>query len=241
MEMNSPIGKEILALVRKADYAHAGEEEAIDIVFKNISKDASRFLLDVGCGRGGTAQYVQHRGWGRVLGVDIDSDSIDYAKKEYSDVEFIAGDAMNLDRYLSRQFNIIYLFNTFYAFSDHHKALEQFRKLSPESGQLVIFDYMLKPQGRKDFLFKEWNPLDFSVIQSLFLATDWRIVKTDDISALYRKWYKKLVSRIEASSEKIIVLAGKEWLDFVSSFYHKILDAIEKQLLGGAIVYAERQ
>jgi len=241
MEMNSPIGKKILALVREADYAHAGEAEAINIVFKDIPKDTDRFLLDVGCGRGGTAQYVQRGGWGRVLGIDTDSDSITYAKKTYPDVEFIVCDAMNLGRDLSRQFDIIYLFNVLYVLSNHRGALEQLRKLSPESGRLVIFDYLLKPQGRKNFPFKEWNPLDLSIIQSLFPATGWRIVKTDDISELYKKWYKKLVSRIETSSEKIIALAGEEWLDFVRSFYQGILSAIEKNLLGGAIVYTERQ
>jgi ubiquinone/menaquinone biosynthesis C-methylase UbiE len=241
MEMNSPLGKEILALVRKADYAHAGEEEAIGIVFKDIPKDANRFLLDVGCGRGGTAQYVQRGGWGKVVGIDIDSGSIDYAKKTYPDIEFIAGDAMSLARDLSRQFDIIYLFNVFYAISDHRIALEQFRKLSFEAGQLVIFDYLLKPQRREVFPFKEWNPLDFSVMPGLFSAAGWRVVKSDDISALYRKWYEKLVFRIETSSQKIIALAGEEWLDFVRSFYGKILNAIEENLLGGAIVYALRQ
>lgn len=81
MDMNSPLGKKVLSIVRKADYAHAGEEEAIEIVFKNIPKDSKRLLLDVGCGRGKTAQSVQHKGWGKVTGIDIDSDLINYAKK----------------------------------------------------------------------------------------------------------------------------------------------------------------
>lgn len=241
MDMNSPMGKKILALVREADYAHAGEEEAIDVVFKDISKDANRFLLDVGCGRGATAQYIQRGGWGKVLGVDIDSTSIDYAKKTYPDIEFIADDVMNLGRELPRRFDIIYLFNVFYAFSDHRVALEQFRKLSHEPGQLIIFDYLLKAQERKIFPFKEWNPLDLSVIQSQFCENGWRIVKTEDISELYRKWYKALLSRIEKNYEKIITLAGEGWFSFVRTFYREILNSIERNLLGGAIVYAERQ
>jgi len=68
---------------RKTDYAHAGEEEAIDLAFKDIPKEPKGLLLDMGCGRGGTAHYVQGRCWGNVTGADIDADSIEYAVKKY--------------------------------------------------------------------------------------------------------------------------------------------------------------
>jgi len=237
MDMNSPTGKEILALVRKADYAHAGEEEAIDIVFKGIPKDPSRLLLDVGCGRGGTAQYLQHKGLGKVLGIDIDRESISYAKKTYPDVEYLVGDAGNFAETTNRRFDVIYLFNVFYALA-HKRTLEQLHILSRKSGRLIIFDYLLKAKDQKVFPFKEWNPLDFSVTHNLFLESGWHIVKTEDISDLYKEWYRVLVSRIEASSNKIIAMAGEEWFDFVRSFYSKIVAAIKENLLGGAIVYA---
>jgi cyclopropane fatty-acyl-phospholipid synthase-like methyltransferase len=60
--MNSPQGKRILALVREGDYAHPGEERAIDLIFSSLPRDAAREVLDVGCGRGGTADYVRAHG-----------------------------------------------------------------------------------------------------------------------------------------------------------------------------------
>lgn len=240
MDMNSPTGKAILALVRKADYAHAGEEAAINIAFKDISKDPGRLLLDVGCGRGGAAKYIQDGGWGKVLGIDIDADSIQYAKMRYPDIEFMAADAMTLSGIFTRRFDLIYLFNAFYAFADHRKVLEELRRLSREEGRLVIFDYLIKCD-RKIFPFKEWNPIDLSVSRKLFADSGWRIVKTDDISPLYRKWYRELVLRIETASRSIISFAGEEWFDFVRSFYRGILDAVEKDMLGGAIVYAQSE
>jgi cyclopropane fatty-acyl-phospholipid synthase-like methyltransferase len=59
MRMNEFEGKEILATVRSEDFAHAGEEEAIELVFKDITKQADRKILDAGCGRGGSANYVR--------------------------------------------------------------------------------------------------------------------------------------------------------------------------------------
>ena len=76
MRMNSPTGKGILSLVREGDYAHPGEEQAIDLVFAALPKDPDRQVLDLGRGRGGTAAYVQRHGWGRVTGVDIDAETL---------------------------------------------------------------------------------------------------------------------------------------------------------------------
>ena len=55
MNMNSFEGKRILALIREGDYAHAGEEEAIERAFRSIPKNRENWVLDVGCGRGGSA------------------------------------------------------------------------------------------------------------------------------------------------------------------------------------------
>ena len=55
--MNSFEGKRILALVRDAAYAHAGEEEAIALALGGIAKEHERRVFDVGCGLGGTAEY----------------------------------------------------------------------------------------------------------------------------------------------------------------------------------------
>ncbi len=45
MNMNSFEGKRILALIREGDYAHAGEEEAIERAFRSIPKNPGHWLL----------------------------------------------------------------------------------------------------------------------------------------------------------------------------------------------------
>jgi hypothetical protein len=52
--MTSVTGKQLLALIRESDHAHAGEEEAIELTLRNNPKCTDRLLLDVGFGRGGT-------------------------------------------------------------------------------------------------------------------------------------------------------------------------------------------
>jgi hypothetical protein len=55
----------ILFQLRNGDYAHAGEEEAIDLVIKNISATGS--VLDVGSGFGGTLNYFHSKGFFMIV------------------------------------------------------------------------------------------------------------------------------------------------------------------------------
>ncbi len=60
--MDNATGKRLLALVRDADYAHPGEEEANHLLFAGLAPDPRRRVLDAGCGGAGTAAWVQARG-----------------------------------------------------------------------------------------------------------------------------------------------------------------------------------
>ena len=96
MNMNSFEGKRILALIRDGDYAHAGEEEAIERALRSIPKNPRNWILDVGCGRGGSAEYLRRHGWGNLVGIDRENDSIEYAKAIYPDVEFHTCDVLDV-------------------------------------------------------------------------------------------------------------------------------------------------
>jgi len=121
--MSSITGKLALALVRGSDYAHAGEEEAIELALGPIAKSPSNRLLDVGCGIGGTARYVTEHGWGQVVGVDIDPDNIAAATARHPDLQFVCSDAAEISRHLTGPFDVFYVLNAFFLFSDQRGAL----------------------------------------------------------------------------------------------------------------------
>lgn len=241
MKMNSPMGKRILALVRGGDYAHAGELEAVELVFGKVARDSSRLLLDVGCGRGGTAHQVQDGGWGKVTGVDLDPDSIAYARKAYPRIQFVVADAISLSEVISERFDLIYLFNSFYAFPDQSRALEQLRRVSRETGRLIIFDYCRGAEGGGEFPLEKWYPLDLSGARGLLSASKWSVTGVEDITGHYERWYRELVTRIEARSAAIVEMAGEEWFNFVRSFYGGLFRCIETGRIGGAVVYARAE
>lgn len=56
-QMTSPEGKAIPANARRKDFAHPGEEEAIQFVAAGIGRSGIRRVLDFECGRGAAAWF----------------------------------------------------------------------------------------------------------------------------------------------------------------------------------------
>src|SRR5438874_1042531 len=107
-------GKKLVSYLRQGDYAHAGDIESIIQVMSKFRKNTHRTILDAGCGLGGTANFIQQNGWGKVTGIDIEFDSIMYAKEVYPDIPFYQCDILDVYQKLNTKFDIICLFNTFY-------------------------------------------------------------------------------------------------------------------------------
>jgi SAM-dependent methyltransferase len=243
MRMNSPIGKAILSLVREGNYAHPGEEEAIELVFASVSEDPSRLILDVGCGRGGTADYVRRHGWGRVTAVDIDNETLSFAAKEYPKVRFIREDVMKIGALWHSAFDLIYLFNSFYAFPDQDEALRQIGRTARQGATLLVFDYTdvegaFRQWANSDQAF--WAPIDLRGFSGRLEDTGWDLESTTDITARYRLWYRQFVARFQSKKSEIVGGFGEEWYDYAYTTYTDLLRLIENNVVGGVIIKARR-
>jgi SAM-dependent methyltransferase len=243
MNMNSFEGKRILALIRDGDYAHAGEEEAIERALRTVSKNPQSWMLDVGCGRGGSAEYLRRHGWGNLAGIDRDTDSIAYAKATYPEVEFHACDVLDVPAPVTREFDVIYMLNAFYAFSDQRGALAALRKVAKPGARLVIFDYaIVSPQNEADLSVDGQvfipHPIQLSGIGELIGGSGWEPGAVEDLSADYTRWYAAFVERIRRKQIEIEKIGGGEWYRFVLSMYSGLHDVIASGKLGGAIVHA---
>jgi ubiquinone/menaquinone biosynthesis C-methylase UbiE len=243
MQMNSPEGKQILALVRKGDFAHPGEEQAIDICFSSLQRDPSREVIDIGCGRGGTAEYVRQRGWGNVTGVDIDAESILYATTKYPQIRFVVGDVTTIGSMWRSHFDLAYLLNTFYAFTEQKRALNELSLVARTNSRLMIFDYLdISGSFRKEAgdRLPHWSPIRIELLKSDLKNSGWNFITHENITERYYYWYHELCSHIEKYENQIISDHGRTWFDYVHSFYNYVLSLIEREVLGGTIIWAQR-
>lgn len=244
MRMNSFQGKQILALIRGGDYAHPGEATAIELVFAGIPKNSDQKLLDVGCGRGGTANYLQTQAWGKVTGLDIDADCIAYAQAEYPACGFHCGDVVDAAEILADWFDLIYLFNSFYAFPNPAQALNALRQVAHSQTRLIIFDYTRKgntqlnqpTNGTAPFIP---NPIDLEHFPKTLADSGWQLTHIQDLSEQYVAWYQAFLQRAEDQQQAIIELAGVGAWEMVMLVYQALLTELQAGRLGGALILAQ--
>jgi SAM-dependent methyltransferase len=243
--MNSYLGKKILALVREGDFAHAGEEEAIALALAALPKDSTRRVLDAGCGRGGTAAYMQEHGWGRVTGIDIEPNSIAYASTTYPASHFVRCDIGDVAGHVPDDFDLVTLFNVLYALPDQSSALRALASRVKPNARLMIFDYVdpghygQTPLRDGEIPFLP-NPPMLAKLSELLRNGGWRLQSVADLTGDYVRWYAELVAKIEAKRSGIEALADSDGYAHVLSLYSGLLAAVRDGRLGGALIYGER-
>lgn len=263
MYLTSVVNKEIMSRIRKGDYQHAGEEEAIELIFQQVTKNHEHWLLDVGCGFGGTADYVQKNGWGKVIGIDINKEIIDIAIKKHGysignqsllnmgtidkTPLFLHCDVIESKRYFEtsfskfNSFDIIYSLNSFFLFPDQIMALKNLAALAKKTSKLLIFDY-IDYGNYKSCAYSENgkllypNIIHFNRIYQVCNAAGWSVESIQKIDVLYVKWYRNLMDKINENKADYTQRYGQEAFDCFIQRYQHILDVLVEGVLGGAII-----
>ncbi|MEW6036781.1 MAG: methyltransferase domain-containing protein [Pseudomonadota bacterium] len=241
--MNSPAGKAILARARNGDYAHPGEEDAIIAAVDGLPRDGIRRLLDVGCGRGGTADWFQRHGWGEVTGVDIDAASIGYARERYPEVRFMQQDVCRMEPAQFGGFDLIYLFTALYAFPDQAEALRRMRMAARPGGILLLVDYT-RPAGQPpppELGSEIGNPIESETVADTLAATGWKLQAREDWSRRFAGWYEDLLKRFARERDWIVDTHGPDWYGYVTGWYGTLGKTLAEGRLGGALVRAKAQ
>ena len=247
LQITSVVNKAMLAIVRSGDYQHPGEAEAIELIFKGIDRNPDQLVLDVGCGRGGTADYIFKNGWGKVIGIDINPEIVDTANKNFGqhfagDIEslekgpaFFDCDALDVEEFMFNKFqqklkfDVICMVSSFFLFPAQEKSLIELRKVANKNTQLAIFDYIDYGEYRKHDYKENGRTLmpylyDIPKIRELLHASGWQIDSMVNLDEENIRWYQDLVQRIESRKEGIVAAHGKEAFEcFTVSHKHMVL------------------
>lgn len=118
---------------------YQGEAEFIEMAVERYKTSEGVNLLDVACGTGGHAHYLQKSF--KILGLDINPEMLEIARKKLPEMEFVQGDMKKMD--LEQEFDlIICLFSAI----NYHKTLDELEKTLKlfynhlKSGGVLIFD-----------------------------------------------------------------------------------------------------
>ena len=120
----------------------SGSRKSTEISFRRY-ETAARYVkdkrvLDIACGVGYGSQLLRLAGATTVVGVDVSSESVEYAKQRYQtpNVEFICADAEQFQS--SEQFDVVVSFETIEHLPHPIKFLENIRSFLVPGGELIL-------------------------------------------------------------------------------------------------------
>jgi len=241
--MNSPLGKAILAAIRGGDYAHPGEEECIERLWAGLPRSPTQAVLDAGCGRAGTAAYLQQHGWGCVTGFDLDAESVAAAQAAHPDLRLRGCDVLAAPAVLGplqpAGFEVVFMLSSYYAFPDQPAALRAVRSLARAGARLAILDYT-DTDGRfassppAATRFNYWRPVQPPELA----AGGWRLDSILDRTRDFHRWYAAFLQKIADRRETLDARFGAGNVDFARAYYADLLDGIVAGHIGGLLAYA---
>ncbi|OGT44722.1 MAG: hypothetical protein A3E82_05370 [Gammaproteobacteria bacterium RIFCSPHIGHO2_12_FULL_38_11] len=233
----------ILAALRDGDFTHPGEIEAIDLMMKNVKKDNDQNILDIGSGLGGTTDYLNNNRFGNVIGIDIDSDHIQYATKKYPNSHFIAADVLHAADFLNQKFQLMIAMCSFFCFEKQKELLMELSKIADKNAELIVFDYSQPHAGQTENPFSSslpFHPIYLDTFKKNLLESGWQYQSHIDISDYFEKCYVMLLNKFDAKKEVLLSQFDHHLVNTMYSGYNKLLDAIHEKKIGGIIVYARR-
>lgn len=231
----------ILSRLRKGDYTHAGDKEAIDLVLCRALELSSEIVqgpcLDVGSGLGGTAQVFCERGFQKIYGIDLDEAAVSHAQKNYPQIQFSVLNALSASDFFPKEmFSFIYLFNVLYAIEDKKAVLEQLTRIAKPGSLLAIFDYTSKKSvSLIDFAGKPIHPMDLNMLQRDLKLFGWDVLDVVDLSSHYVAWYQNLLTKLSKKRSDLLLEFSKEEIDLVEEGLNLLLQ------LGGAMIFARKK
>lgn len=145
-------------------YHQRNDEEAeflIDNLTAHIKPKISDKILDIACGRGRHAIYLNKKGYD-VTGIDLSDQSIKYALQfEQKNLHFFVHDMRNLFyiKYFDLALNLFTSFGYFETEKDHVNALKSFNKSLKDGGTFVL-DYFNTQKIVKNLTHQEIKTID---------------------------------------------------------------------------------
>jgi len=140
-------------------------ESSIDVLENYISVEG-KDVMDLGTGTGAWAANFKSRGASKVVGVDFAGKMLNQAKNNYPNMEFLQGDAENLEQFADNSFDIVTASFVLHGVKEDKRAnmLREMYRVSRKHivihdfiGETPLFVRLLEFMERSDYKFFKQN------------------------------------------------------------------------------------
>lgn len=167
----------------------------IGVKFCNISPEDA--VLDLGCGRGATVNYLFAKHHIKAVGIDPSVKQTEVAKKEYNYADFFLGSGENLP-FSDKSFNCVFAECTLSLMENLDNTIKQVYRVLKEDGWFVITDvYAKKPSAVNRLNSFAFNSCmrglhDLANLEEKLKRSGFRILLSEDHSHLLKELLVKI-------------------------------------------------
>lgn len=119
-------------------------------------------ILEIGCGNGVQAKYIQKKFEPRfITGIDLDKSSIEIAnmekkRKHIRNIQFLVDDAQDLSKISSQSYDVVINIESAFHYPDKVSFLKQIYRVLKPGGHFLIAD-ILSTKGKGSGIRKMWK------------------------------------------------------------------------------------
>lgn len=242
--------KLLLSIMKEGHYSHVGGIEAINLLTSRAIKINPNIengnSLDVGCGFGGTAGFLQDSGFSNMWGIDIDEKAIEHSKHNYPNVNFATADATKLtDMFENEFFSFVYMFNVASEIPDKAALLQKIKSVCKDGSILAIFDYTLADPKNKEELLDHAGlpiyPINMEHLNLLLRVIGWEVIETTDITSNYQQWYTQTLEKISSRKDMLKATGYSDAeIQLVQDNFNHMLKLMKDGKINGTILIAKK-
>ena len=214
-----------------AGFISTGGIDSTRVIFNENPVTRGSKALDVGCGIGGPAKFLNDAFDADVLGVDLSSNCVSIANKRYvsnPQLNFIVADAVNYP-FEKESFDLVYSRDVILHIGSKDVLFRHLFEATKPGGKLVMTDYCSGPQEKWDEEFKSYvaqrgyHLVTVDQYRTILERAGWIVERAEDKTM----WFKEILE----TEKKRAMTQKAEFLDrFTQEDFDHLMEGWDSKL-----------